>query len=671
MKKLFLLFAMVAFFATGCENFMPNLDQPQPEETPQIEEIIVDLTTPDATLTEIPNNQIWYVATEQISCDKIDYLVSANTYDPKTGKGVITFIEDVTTLEEAAFLGSQTLLSITLPSSITAIAEGAFAYCTSLKSVVIPEGINTIGKNAFSDCSSLQKVTIGYDVTEIGDFAFNGCESLEAVYMMCKSAPMIASEAFNGEQLKIYVDTDQVETYKGHEQWSAYEANITGYDYPTLMTLINLGDSISDPELKMGTYREDFFTFLYGAPGGAVVDVEVYERALDKNLGVDGIYYFKNIFSQENVTKMLGGAPSDMVFSAEDIYIEVNASDPENVYIPYQYAGIGIPGLMDQFYIASGRAISIDNAKLIDGVISIPANTVGLLDQVGSGWYTNQSGAMRISLPGVYIPDCSISLSYTGMEGNQALFNFELGKDVAEYRFVVVEGNQPIFNEVKEGTGLNQTTRIYLNEAIENMVNSGIYDICSPASQTEWRVSLPNAAVYTIFAVAYNSNGEPMFTDINEYDNIARAHFYFRPEGCEDAIPDIHPETLTIQIGSVSDILGGDYNSAYPGYSYLLVYFTSKEDYMDYVTELKIYFDTTANIEQAKSDGTTMEELFASEIAKNITGHIEDIKMYGSSDYLCRDLTPDTSYTAIIEVLSIYGKKHYYEATGSTYPYYE
>ena len=671
MKKLFLLFAMVAFFATGCENFTPNLDQPQPEETPQIEEITVDLTTPDATLTEIPNNQIWYVATEQISCDKIDYLVSTHTYDPKTGKGVITFLEDVTTLEEAAFLGSQTLLSITLPSSITAIAEYAFAYCISLKSVVIPEGINTIGKNAFSDCSALQKVTIGYDVTEIGDFAFNGCESLEAVYMMCKSAPMIASEAFNGEQLKIYVDTDQVETYKGHEQWSAYEANITGYDYPTLMTLINLGDSISDPELKMGTYREDFFTQLYGAPCGAVVDVEVYERALDKNLGVDGIYYFKNIFSQENVIKMLGNTPADMVFSAEDIYIEVNASDPKNVYIPYQYAGIGIPGLMDQIYIASGRVIGVADTELVNGIITFPANTVGLLDQAGSGYYANQSGAMRISLPGVYIPDCSISLSYTGMEGNQALFNFELGKDVAEYRFVVVEGNQPIFNKVQEGTGLNQTTRIYLNEAIENMVNSGIYDICSPASQTEWRVSLPNAAVYTIFAVAYNSNGEPMFTNINEYDNIARAHFYFRPEGCEDAIPDIHPETLTIQIGSVGDILGDDYNSAYPGYSYLLVHMTSKEDYMDYVTELKIYFDTTANIEQAKSDGTTMEEFFASDNAKDITDFIMDIKENRSGDYLLNGLTPDTSYTAIIEVLSIYGKKHYYEATGSTYPYYE
>lgn len=670
MKKLFLLFAMVAFFATGCENLMPYLDQLQPEDPPQIEEITVDLTTPDATLTEIPNNQIWYVATEQIAYDFKTNQIESNNYDPKTGKGVITFIEELTTLEEGAFFGSQTLLSITLPSSITAIAEGAFANCTSLKSVVIPEGINTIGKNAFLGCSALQKVTIGYDVTEIGDFAFNGCESLEAVYMMCKSAPKIASEAFNGELLKIYVDTDQVETYKGHEQWSAYEANITGYDYPTLMTLINLCDSISDPELKMGTYREDFFTFLYVKPCGTVVDVEVYERALYKNLGVDGIYYLKNIFSLENVIKMLGGTPSDMVFSAEDIYIEVNASDPENVYIPYQYAGIGITDFMDQVYIASGREIGKPDANLVDGIITFPDSTVGILGQTG-GYITNQSGAMRISLPGAYIPDYSISVSYTGMEGNQALFNFELGKDVAEYRFVVVEGNQPIFNEVKEGTVPNQTTRIYLNEAIENMVNSGIYDICSPASQTEWRVSLPNAAVYTIFAVAYNSNGEPMLTNINEYDNIAIAHFYFRPEGCEDAIPDIHPETLTIQIGSVGDILGDQYNTDYPEYSYLIVYFTSKEDYIDDVTELKIYFDTTANIEQAKSDGTTMEELFASENAKNITDRIVYIKKDGSDGYLCTDLTPETSYTAIIEVLSIYGKKYYYEVTGSTSPYYE
>ena len=207
---------------------------------------------------------------------------------------------------------------------------------------------------------------------------------------------MIASEAFNGEQLKIYVDTDQVEIYKGHEQWSAYEANITGYDYPTLMTLINLGDGISDPELKMGTYREDFFTWLYGKPCGAVVDVEVYERALYKNLGVDGIYYLKNIFSQDNIIKMLGGTPSDMVFSAEDIYIQVNASDPKYVYIPHQYAGFGITGFVDSIYIAT---VSDGEGKLEDGVITFPQKGLTLCDATAPLFYANLEGKMRITLP--------------------------------------------------------------------------------------------------------------------------------------------------------------------------------------------------------------------------------------------------------------------------------
>lgn len=91
----------------------------------------------------------------------------------------------------------------------------------------------------------------------------------------------------------------------------------------------------------------------------------------------------------------------------------------------------------------------------------------------------------------------------------------------------------------------------------------------------------------------------------------------------------------------------------------------SAEDYMDYVVGLKLYYDTTANIEQAKSNGATMDDLFASDQAEDITDWIVNIKQ-GTGTMLLKDLISDTSYTAIIEVLSIYGKKHYYEATGST-----
>ncbi|MBR4029253.1 MAG: leucine-rich repeat domain-containing protein [Alistipes sp.] len=676
MKKLFLLFAMFAFIASGCETLPENLDQlpneepeqetPETPNTPNIDEIVVDLTAPDATMSDVPSNEIWYIATEKVT-PKFESAVSSNDYDPNTGKGVINFLEDLTVVDASAFAGCESLLSVTLPNSITEIQSEAFYNCTSLKGIIIPEGVGIVGESAFGGCTNLQKITIGYDVWEIGDFAFNGCESLEAVYMMCKSAPMIASEVFNGEQLKIYVDTDQVDTYKGHEQWNAYADIIEGYAYPSLMTLINLGDSVSDPELKMGTYRDDFFAPLYGKPAGSVVRVEMYQRTLDKHLGRD-IYYMKNLFSEENIFSIIGDTPLDMSYASGDTYILIDARDPESVYIPFQSTGVGIAGWMGNVGIASGASIGAENAVLENGIINFAANTVGLLDyNTGTGMYANQSGFMRITLPGVYIPDYSIGVSYVGVDDDQALFNFVLGRDVAEYRFVVVEGNQPICREVKEGTGLNQITRIYLNEAIENMVNSGIYDICSPASQTEWRVSLPNAAVYTIFAVAYNSNGEPIYTDGHEYDNIARTHFYFSTEDSEDAIPDIHPETLTLRLDTVAAIMGEDYPYAesYPGYNILLLEMVSAEDYMDYVVGLKLYYDTTANIEQAKADGVTMDTLFASDQAEDITDRIVDIKQ-GNGMMLLKDLISDTSYTAIIEVSSIYGKKHYYEATGST-----
>ncbi len=670
MKRLFLLFAMFAFIASGCETLPENLDQlpneePEQEtpETPNIDEIVVDLTAPDATMSDVPSNEIWYIATEKVT-PKFESAVNSNDYDPNTGKGVINFIEDLTVVDASAFAGCESLLSVTLPNSITEIQSEAFYNCTSLKGIIIPEGVGIVGGSAFGGCTNLQKITIGYDVTEIGNFAFNGCESLEAVYMMCKSAPMIASEVFNGEQLKIYVDTDQVDTYKGHEQWNAYADIIEGYAYPSLMTLINLGDSVSDPELKMGTYRDDFIAPLYGQPAGNVVSVEMYQRTLDKYLGRD-IYYMKNLFSEENIFSIIGGAPSDMSYASGDTYIMINARDPESVYIPFQSTGIGIVGYMD-VGIASGASIGAENAVLENGIINFAAMTVGLLDyNTGSGMYANQSGFMRITLPGVYIPDYSIGVSYVGVDDDQALFNFVLGRDVAEYRFVVVEGNQPTSEEVKTGTGLNQKWEIVLNEAIEAMINNDVYDICSPASQTEWRVSLPNAAVYTIFAVAYNSNGEPIYTDVHEYDNIARTHFYFRTEGSEDAIPDIHPKTLTLRLDTVAAIMGEHFAESYPGYNTLLLEMVSAEDYMDYVVGLKLYYDTTANIEQAKADGVTMDTLFASDQAEDITDWIVAIKQ-GTGTMLLNDLISDTSYTAIIEVSSIYGKKHYYEATGST-----
>ena len=64
-----------------------------------------------------------------------------------------------------------------------------------------------------------------------------------------------------------------------------------------------LGTEFKD-DLKYGTYTEDFFTFLYGVPGGSRVTVTIEESEARAN-----VFRIKNLFSQDNIVKMLGGVP--------------------------------------------------------------------------------------------------------------------------------------------------------------------------------------------------------------------------------------------------------------------------------------------------------------------------------------------------------------------------
>ena len=84
-------------------------------------------------------------------------------------------IYNVTSIAANAFLGKETLKSVTISSNVKTIKTGAFQLCKGLTSITIPSFVKTIEKDAFKDCTGLKKVTIGYDVTSIGNDAFKGC----------------------------------------------------------------------------------------------------------------------------------------------------------------------------------------------------------------------------------------------------------------------------------------------------------------------------------------------------------------------------------------------------------------------------------------------------------------------------------------------------------------
>lgn len=131
--------------------------------------------------------------------------ILSNVYE--NGKGVITFDDDLTYLDDGAFQVALTLKTVTLPdgletigsnafkearaltdvhlgSSLATISPYAFAQCESLTSINLPEGLETIGGAAFGLCSSLQSVTLPSSLQSIGVAGvqvinpFYGCTSL-------------------------------------------------------------------------------------------------------------------------------------------------------------------------------------------------------------------------------------------------------------------------------------------------------------------------------------------------------------------------------------------------------------------------------------------------------------------------------------------------------------
>ena len=72
---------------------------------------------------------------------------------------------------------------ITFDTEQTSIADNAFENCALMTSITIPDGVTTIGNYAFSGCKKLASINIPDSVTQIGSYAFNDCIVLTRTYI--------------------------------------------------------------------------------------------------------------------------------------------------------------------------------------------------------------------------------------------------------------------------------------------------------------------------------------------------------------------------------------------------------------------------------------------------------------------------------------------------------
>lgn len=239
--------------------------------------------------------------------------------------------------------------------------------------------------------------------------------------------------------------------------------------------------------LGMATVTDDFILPLFG------YSPVIYQVEIQENQENPGMYRLVNLFG-EAYGIACAEAGIGMPYATEELYIEINAQDPEGVWIGLQSTGVDLGyGVMEiasmgWYYMNGGNSFEAVKAAgymgtLADGVISFPTKGCLITDNDGM-YYSNNNGAFKVVFPGVTIADYSVEVAYAGRfvdpsgEVNTAYANVTLGADVESAIVGMALSNNP--NAVLSGMmdGSIETVEITQSGKVElPLAEDGVYTI--------------------------------------------------------------------------------------------------------------------------------------------------------------------------------------------------
>ena len=160
----------------------------------------------------------------------------------------------------------------TIPYSVTTIDDYAFYGCDSLTSIVIPNSVTEIGYGAFYDCIDLTSIVIPNSVTSIGEVAFCNCWRLTDVYCYIADLSNVSSGnrafysnsyGYSGRTLHVLQGT--ADAYRADENWYPY--------FGQIVEDIFMGDVNGDLEVNIADVNVAINMILGGNSSTPAADV--------------------------------------------------------------------------------------------------------------------------------------------------------------------------------------------------------------------------------------------------------------------------------------------------------------------------------------------------------------------------------------------------------------